>query len=1043
MSVTQQDQQISGLTRYAPLFRDASSHLVSLCPTCIIALARKGPRLLQLMEILQNELPDTKIVTNHALDFMSEDELGDSPVIFDDVTVVGTTLHHLQQRVYNKLGITPHVLSVVEDSKNFKRELVQKFHSVACFGTAETQQFSSEIIRAIPFLGVPYDLDHPIYSFKRDQIYPIIKKISEQSTAIHQEHLTPQYEGDYTVTTIHLKRPDSVILDNIESLLGKHEISKLKVVDSRIQECVRIVPMVCFPPVAKSSLVKAWKALDLPSEFSSPLAMYRVLCFVGACAYGEGVDSEICRDTLMREQAKLVLGESGLDAVEVVLDRLNSRSSTKKVLLSLDGVEHGSIDSSEFAEPFSLLSLVENTDTQDIASIFNRLCDYWETAFVEVELAFRRSLDAGLQAGHNIDSILQETAAKRLHTGVPVQHLFDLVNAQSVLERSIALDLAVDSGVQVPMYAETDNLVARVYHHGESAWDGRRFGALIWKVLNQRSDRDAGIPVIALEKCLVILHDLATSAHAPMFSRILHYLSIPRAEAVSPDSILCDIQSRQHGRSLEVRRRLEGLDSEGQLRWSNSKPAVYWLRDHVGVLDNLGRGHGVIPRKLNDRSQMYDEAIPSSEVCTPVAMLFDFLLDKIPKKLAITEETEFDRDSILRLLSSCATRPLYLRSIAEDAFLIAQRRHAYGRLSGDDAFWLKMQCRLPAGEIYQKWQAYFLREPCKRALEAYYRANALVHEYELFIAPLFVADIAELRGAPKIENRCLTLMMCIESVTMNEKKAESSTSVTRKIKAFDWLSRHGYMLPDSMDDKLQLADRICDEICVMFPTLIYHMGIDQAAEDQPEVFIYSDMRDSLSDSKEALISESAKSVLIEDLRKLADEYSAIHFNDDMNDEFDLFVPEYSAADIILRSILNAYASHDKYCRVGVTSSADTLQYAVKTPQKLPSAPVNYGLAKRLAEYVRSNPQLQVNGIPLSRVEERHANPRQRHGIIAIGKATATKLNVDTIMGSRREFDSLDEFLSKSDDGWLQIIDDEMAMGGPGSLSLDFLVYLYR
>ena len=70
-----------GLWRYSVELREAAAKLFALEPTSIIALSRKGPRLLQLMKTMGILVPRVEIFADQALDFVSREDVGENPVI--------------------------------------------------------------------------------------------------------------------------------------------------------------------------------------------------------------------------------------------------------------------------------------------------------------------------------------------------------------------------------------------------------------------------------------------------------------------------------------------------------------------------------------------------------------------------------------------------------------------------------------------------------------------------------------------------------------------------------------------------------------------------------------------------------------------------------------------------------------------------------------------------------------------------------------------------------------------------------------------------
>jgi len=679
---------------------------------------------------------------------------------------------------------------------------------------------------------------------------------------------------------------------------------------------------------------------------------------------------------------------------------------------------------SELGKAFDAVDTTGGLDAGE-TSTFERICAFWGSAYEQVESKFRQELQAAIAAGKPVGEVLESTNAKRLQGGLTAGSIFRRVQAESLLDRSLAMDLAVDSGVQVPLYAENSSIVGRVYHHGESVWDGFRLAALVARVFDAKKAQLQPINVIHTEKWFVILYELAVHRMAAMFSPVVHFLKNPEIMPLSMDSLRVDIEYRQHGRTLEVSSMHEGLQRDGTERWSESTPVTYWLQRGMNVFVRTPQGL-VLSDKALSRFQA-KVAVPP-DVFRPVSKLFDFLARHLPNEVRLDDGQVFDRDEILRLLSSCPTRRQYLRSIAEDSVLVAQRMPKEGI---DQKFWLSDESRGPCGEIYQKWRAFFFKDKVFAALRKHFEDTGFEDDFDLLIAPLFDdQDATKARGELKIEHRALTLFLCVESVALQEKPAPESN----KQKAITWLQENGFALPLDRAGRLALAERVSREILHMFPALVRELGRTTETEPFDELFVFSDMRDSSAPSEKER-AEEAKKVLISGLRRIAEQDPEFHFNDDLDDEKHIYAKSPSVGKHSISEILQVYSSHDKYARIGVVSSRDTLEKA-KKPCALPSSPTNYILAKKIAHHLQKSDDAKFQSL-----DKRHAG--QRHGILAVSKAARELIGIEAIIPGRKQFSSVEEFISSQDEGWVHVVDGSTPIGAANSPELHFSVCLYR
>jgi hypothetical protein len=422
-------------------------------------------------------------------------------------------------------------------------------------------------------------------------------------------------------------------------------------------------------------------------------------------------------------------------------------------------------------------------------------------------------------------------------------------------------------------------------------------------------------------------------------------------------------------------------------------------------------------------------------------MLFQFLAKKLPDEIVIQRGEDFhrfDRDDLLRLLSSCTTEKNYIRAIAEDALLVAHLWDsvASGQDKVPDSFWSTSRSRMPCGEIYQKWRVSFFREDIYQKLKSFFDSNEMDDQFNLFIAPLFASDSTNInRVKNKILDRCLNLFLYVESATSSGNK----TSTSNKLKTIDWLKEHGYAIPETKEEQLRYANLLCKEILRRFPTFVQEIyRSDSVVGD--EFYIFSDMRDS-SAPQELNRAEDAKTDLVLDAKRMSEseDSNRFHFNYDLNDEKVLTINGAANARQSLISIMEKYSSRDKYGRIGIVSNVDTLQSATWRGD-LPSAPTNYVLAKRLGEYFKGRTG-EVEGILMSDIEKRHAD--QRHGILGMSTATLSFIELSELFPMVRQFTTLSEFLDAEQEGWVRALSGDIPIERPESPKLGFTIFLYR
>ena len=1027
------------LERYRVYLERTAEKILELRPTSIISLARKGPRLLQLMKEMGISLPSVPHWSDHALDLLTSDDIGTRPIIFDDVVILGTSLHSLQKKIREHFKTDSHIVAVIADSENFRKEFVENIHPIVFLDEPNTQSFSSELIRTIPLLGLPYDLDHPIYSFGKDAAQALLDELFDICTHAHKECLSAQYADEIDVLTLHFDFPVNSNIEITRELLGNPDLFKIKIMRSRIRPDIRFVPICCFPPIHKRRILDIWKYFNLPDIGSNHLAMYRILCFVGAESYAEACSQRLNNSSLLIREAQLTLGTLGAGIIEQVKTTLYNFNQSQ--IQNLCGVSdhplENDIDSSRFCESFpSSMDLIPKC--QEDAGCFERITDFWRNVFHKIELPFRIRVKEFLDAGESIDKVLELKEAKRLMSGFPARQIFKILELDDNLDRSLAFDLAVDAGIQVPMYFETKDYVARVYHHGESEWEGYRFCSLIAKVFDVKKKVFPTIAKIKTEKYLHTLYELTSgSCKQEMFQPVQHFLERPYSAQIF-GRIKVDSDWRAHGVTLGVADKLRGRLRCGEDRFGSFRPAVYWLF-RKGVFREVDGGYA-LNEKATEKFHCKQNMI--GKEYRPVAKLFEYLEKMIPSHVETTSEggkqLVWSHDDIIRLLSSCPNTRIYLRSIAEDAILMSDDWNEFG--GSDDLFVASNICRESSGEIFKKMVVHFSREKILSVLQKHAEMTGTDDDFELLILPLFVEKEGSIEPLliSKIEDRCQIIFICVESVALDK----AGTNGRKRRALIEWLIKEkSFQIPDDIDGRIALARRTCYEVKDMFPILINSL-MRNAVFSSNELYVFSDMRDSSQESeKEA--ADNAKENLIDELNQIviAETSSRFryHVNNDLNDEKNVFADSGDLVTKALQKITRIYSSHGKYARIGIVTNRDTLESATMH-RNLPSSSTNFALAKKLGHFLQESDE-SVDGITYKNLDKRHVG--QKHGIIVISKGSEQFVKLEEIFPGHKCFHSVSEFYSSTHEGWVRVNNHDIDIAGSNSPRLNFTLFLYR
>ncbi len=164
------------IATYGPALRATCDRITSSNPTLIVALSRKGPRLLDILRKQSFFRTAVPIVTEKALAAMRRGSLQSSNVVvFDDIVISGTTIANLAREISVRLGaqVYVHTVAVDRDTISFHRvsecqyriaipgETIRPLSLFASIelSSAERFAFCDAEVAAFQHLAKPYDID--------------------------------------------------------------------------------------------------------------------------------------------------------------------------------------------------------------------------------------------------------------------------------------------------------------------------------------------------------------------------------------------------------------------------------------------------------------------------------------------------------------------------------------------------------------------------------------------------------------------------------------------------------------------------------------------------------------------------------------------------------------------------------------------------------------------------------------------------------------------------------------------------------------------
>jgi len=511
-------------------------------PSFIIAMTRKAPRLLELLDLWGIDYGRARVITEKSLQFMSSSELkGQGVVIFDDIVNVGSTLNRLF-RQHRGLAGAP-VFCLAYNDVWFAEKLVPQIRPQMQLSQQASSVFCHEVVQNLAFLDKPYDLDHPIFY---SSIAP-----STLSELLSRQVPDTAYEISSSFQRSIAKRRFSFFPnpDLVEQLMAglfedpeavQQQICKMRLYYDEQTQRANLVPMlICEVREGRWAFSHAFEEFNQLIRQVVPVnlkdrneAVHRLMSYLSSYLTGMAFCIRDSTDAFpevahSRPSAFLNLRD---------LHYLFGARCSKQIVGALDALRPRTLEAlaavcaptvmlhqpkPETSEAPSSLDATANRLVKRIAPYLRRnvrktdyvvdqLACVFEALFYAIEIPTRKRIlrknnlrgeSRRLQYGFTYEQIRQILA----RFGE-----FDLQDRASDLRLSLALDYLVDAGVIVPFYSLTEGTFRRYYRYGEDGLCQRKVGFLLDGVLHSLSGLhgEAGLtvmPKIPLEKTLVLI----------------------------------------------------------------------------------------------------------------------------------------------------------------------------------------------------------------------------------------------------------------------------------------------------------------------------------------------------------------------------------------------------------------------------------------------------------------------------------------------------------------------------------------------------------
>jgi hypoxanthine phosphoribosyltransferase len=538
-------------------------------PDYILALTRKAPRLLELMQLFGIWSGDIPIISEKAIDFIPSKELkGKKIIIFDDIIISGTTIADILLRLIEKydnaefkvvcLAIDEETIATRKDGNQYVFEINGKKIPVDCkvpLTMDERFIFCNEIVRSFVFLNKSYDVDYStFYTTVEDEF---LSSLLTQTNPDEAYSLTTVYQHNsgykrYTFLPSQEYTVNNLFSDFFQNLNIKSEVCKVRAYYSKKTKQITLVPMVTFG-LSKNSLQKIDifvgnlscynELVNHAKSFIDPknevLALYKFLWYIISYLYGVSFylrnsrkdhklfPSHFPSQTLNPKDLSYLFGPF---LSEIIIKFLTSRfTETVQALEERYRKQSDYSTSPDYQTPTTRDERTPILD-KEREKMYEKIKEYI-TQHIRVDDTLTNQLATifeGLYYKIEIDEQeryrkngLPQNGSKRLGVGFNYEQLkwilsthgipFETNNAE--IRMSLALDFLVDAGIQIPIYYDdrTNRYFERAYRYGEDGLSALQYGHLIASVTEDlfsymnQTDGRKVFPQIPFEKIGVVM----------------------------------------------------------------------------------------------------------------------------------------------------------------------------------------------------------------------------------------------------------------------------------------------------------------------------------------------------------------------------------------------------------------------------------------------------------------------------------------------------------------------------------------------------------
>lgn len=640
----------------------------------IIAIARKGPRLL---EVIQKEWPKEgarllkKVISNKAIPF-SADRLrkeNNGTIIFDDILIFGSTYLDAANAVREISGDFPPGLILAADHESSKAE--PALRNIPCIQRMETSEiagFSAQIVEAFYYLGKPFDLEHPIIELplkmsREDDIEDFLSKSNLTFC-----NLTSTFQRSIGVFYFTADVPRSFWLAwerIIDSSTIEVESVKVRLYFDFVKKIVRLMPVVLFS-ISSDEIVKG------PS-FTEKFKFFDDL-IKGAQKRTTGKQKEEAILGLINFLLAYMEGVYLLQFSALKCLFNDSNNSNPKInpfdLQILFGFDFGNYLHEKLNENLKTVGLLFtgylSPRKENLNSTQKQISrTYAENLLSEIKKElkinkFKEEYPFADEPYSILKTIFSAMRVKdkrgggytpdRLKFGFSFNDLLYIINKEfdytcNPFRISAALDYYIDRGVVIPIFIKDGGRWFRVFRFGEGDKNVNRTAFIIKNLLDTAATRfKKGIGSTDFEKILVLLHDVFKN-NTELGYEVYDYIRGKRPYYVSKHP--SNIQNEKDSKTEPI----ELTD------WA--------VKECIIKIDPAGRGYAKYIHLHPDFERCH-QGNPWNErerIAHEIDYVIDFSLDVLDLKLK-----NITKDELRLALSTCYNEEETLQAIIDELF---------------------------------------------------------------------------------------------------------------------------------------------------------------------------------------------------------------------------------------------------------------------------------------------------------------------------------------------------------------------------------------